>query len=56
MTLEEKEKLEKQLQDLLTNHADKMWFKNGDTNLQFAPDSPRTLQIYVGCVNVFKAV
>ena len=31
------------------------WFKNGDTNLQFAPDSPKTLQIYVGCVNVFKA-
>lgn len=31
------------------------WFKNGDTNLQMAPDSPRTLRIYVGCVNVFKA-
>jgi hypothetical protein len=30
------------------------WFKNLDDNLQFAPDSPRTLRIYVGCVNVFK--
>ena len=30
------------------------WFKNEDDNLQFAPDSPRTLAIYTGCVNIFK--
>ena len=30
------------------------WFKNLDDNLQMAPDSPRTLNLFVGCVNVFK--
>ena len=31
------------------------WFKNLDNNLQAAPDSPRTLRLYTGCINVFKA-
>ena len=31
------------------------WFENIDDNLQFAPDSPRTLQIYMGCINIFRA-
>ena len=30
------------------------WFKNLDNNLQAAPDSPKTLRLYTGCVNVFR--
>jgi organic radical activating enzyme len=30
------------------------WFKNIDNNLQAAPDSPKTLRLYTGCVNVFR--
>lgn len=30
------------------------WFENLDDNFQVAPDSPRTLQLYLGCVNVFR--
>jgi len=30
------------------------WFENLDNNLQAAPDSPRTLRLYTGCINVFK--
>lgn len=30
------------------------WFENIDDNFQVAPDSPRTLQLYLGCVNVFR--
>lgn len=30
------------------------WFKNLDNNLQCSPDSPRTLRLYTGCINVFR--
>ena len=30
------------------------WFENLDDNLQAASDSPRTLRLYTGCINVFK--
>lgn len=30
------------------------WFKEEDDGFQFAPDTPRTLQIWSGCVNLYK--
>ena len=30
------------------------YFEYEDENFQFAPDSPRSLRIYVGCVNLFR--
>ena len=30
------------------------WFKNEDNGFQFAPDTPRTLQIWSGCVNMYR--
>ena len=30
------------------------WFKNDDDGFQFAPDTPRTLQIYSGCINLYR--
>ena len=30
------------------------WFKNEDNGFQFQPDTPRTLRIYSGCVNLYK--
>jgi len=30
------------------------YFKNIDATLQFTPDSPRTLQMYVGSINMYK--
>ena len=30
------------------------WFENIDDNLQMAPDSPRTLRLYTGCINIFR--
>ena len=30
------------------------WFELEDDNLQFAPDSPRTLALYTGCINIFR--
>lgn len=30
------------------------WFKNEDRSFQFAPDTPRTLTIYAGCVNLYR--
>ena len=29
------------------------YFKNTDPTLQFAPDAPRTLQVYVGAINMY---
>lgn len=29
------------------------WFKNEDDGFQFAPDTPKTLQIYSGCINLY---
>ena len=31
------------------------WFENTDDNLQMAPDSPRTLRLYTGCINIFRS-
>jgi uncharacterized radical SAM superfamily Fe-S cluster-containing enzyme len=31
------------------------WFKDEDDGFQFAPDCPRTLQIYSGCVNLYRS-
>lgn len=30
------------------------WFKEEDDGFQFAPDTPKTLQIYSGCVNLYR--
>lgn len=30
------------------------WFKDEDNGFQFCPDTPRTLQIYSGCVNLYR--
>lgn len=30
------------------------WFKNYDDGFQFAPDTPRTLKIWSGCINMYK--
>lgn len=30
------------------------WFELQDDNLQMAPDSPRTLHLYTGCINIFR--
>ena len=30
------------------------WFKNEDDGFQFAPDTPKTLQLYSGCVNMYR--
>lgn len=30
------------------------WFKNEDDGFQFAPDTPRTLKIWSGCINMYK--
>ena len=31
------------------------WFKNEDEGFQFAPDSPRTLRLWTGCVNMYRS-
>lgn len=30
------------------------WFKNEDNGFQFAPDTPRSLKTFIGCVNLYK--
>ena len=30
------------------------WFKEEDDGFQFAPDTPRTLQVWSGCVNMYR--